>query len=66
MENSIDFSNFHCTSCGSNLVLKYLNEKNQMLVCSNKQVKYIFNYFFSVSFLLIVKICKNLFLMEQI
>ena len=56
MENSIDFSNFHCTSCGSNLVLKYLNEKNQMLVCSNKQVKYIFNYFFSVSFQLIVKI----------
>jgi len=44
MENSIDFSNFHCTSCGSILVLKYLNENSQMLICSNKQVKYIFNY----------------------
>ena len=49
MENSIDFSNFHCTSCGSNLVLKYLNENNQILICSNKQVKYFFNYLVYIS-----------------
>ncbi len=37
-------NSFHCTCCNSSLVLKYLNEKKQMLICSNKNVKYYIIY----------------------
>lgn len=39
-----DKNNLHCTSCGSSLSLKYLDEKRQMLICSNVNV---FLYFYN-------------------
>ena len=57
-------NSFHCTCCNSSLVLKYLNEKKQMLICSNKNVKYLYNLF-SVYSLLILKKYKNLFLKKE-
>ena len=31
----------HCNSCNSNLVLKYLNQSQQILLCSNNKVRII-------------------------
>ena len=30
----------HCNLCNSNLVMKYLNQSQQIILCSNKNVRY--------------------------
>ena len=29
----------HCNSCNSNLIIKYINQSQQILLCSNNKVR---------------------------
>ena len=33
-----DLKSLHCISCNSNLIMKYLNQSQQIILCSNKSV----------------------------
>ena len=71
MEKSKKYDNeiktLHCTLCNSNLVLKYLNQSQRIILCSNKSVNNIFIIFFKNSVYSLYKNQKliNLFLMNQ-
>ena len=34
-----ELKSFHCNLCNSNLIMKYLNQSQQILLCSNKNVR---------------------------
>ena len=34
-----EFGLLHCNSCNSNLILKYINQFQQILLCSNNKVR---------------------------
>ncbi len=34
-----EFELLHCNSCNSSLVIKYLNQSQQILLCSNNKVR---------------------------
>ena len=44
----------HCNSCNSNLIIKYINQSQQILLCSNNKVRIFFNnnilYIYSACF----------------
>ena len=63
MENSKKYideiQSFHCSMCNSNLVLKYLNHFQRIILCSNKEVNNNFNKYFKNIVLISITICRN-------
>ena len=41
-----EFELLHCNSCNSNLIIKYLNQSQQILLCSNNKVRKLYNKIF--------------------
>ena len=35
-----EIKSLHCNLCNSNLVMKYLNQSQQIILCSNKKVRF--------------------------
>lgn len=38
-----ELKTLHCILCNSNLVIKYLNQSQQIILCSNKKVRMFIN-----------------------
>ena len=43
-----EIKTLHCNICNSNLILKYLNQFQRIVLCSNKKVIYIINLYFII------------------
>ena len=44
--NKNELKSIHCICCKSNLIMKYLNQSQQIILCSNKNVSiYLSNIF---------------------
>ena len=37
--NLNELKTIHCNVCNSNLIMKYLNQSQQIILCSNKKVR---------------------------
>ena len=63
MENSKKYideiQSFHCCMCNSNLVLKYLNHFQRIILCSNKEVNNNFNKYFKNIVFISITIRRN-------
>ena len=43
-----EIKSLHCSLCNSNLVLKFLNQSQRIVLCSNKSVNNIFMIFYNI------------------
>ena len=43
-----EIKTLHCNICNSNLILKYLNQFQRIVLCSNKKIIYIINLYFII------------------